>query len=56
MTLMGFKPRSYLKVYHNIKHSTFVFPDEKRVIGSSQCADALIKEMIRKEKVAIVRV
>ncbi len=56
MTLMGFKPRSYLKVYHNVKHSTFVFPDEKRVLGSSQCADSLIKEMIRKEKIAIVRV
>ena len=35
MTLMGFKPMSYLKVYHNIKHSIFVFPDEKRVLGSS---------------------
>jgi len=56
MTLMGFKPRSYLKVYHNVKHSTFVFPDEKRVMGSSQCADALIKEMMRKDKIAIVRV
>jgi len=56
MTLMGFKPKSYLKIYHNVKHSTFVFPDEKRVNGSSQCSDALIKEMIRKEKIAIVRV
>jgi ATP-dependent DNA helicase 2 subunit 1 len=53
---MGFKARSYLKVYHNVKHSTFVFPDEKRVLGSSQCADALIKEMLRKDKIAIVRV
>ena len=34
----------------------FVFPDEKKVIGSSQVADALIKEMIRKEKISIVRV
>lgn len=34
----------------------FVFPDEKKVIGSSQVADALIKEMVRKEKIAIVRV
>jgi len=34
----------------------FVFPDEKKVIGSSQCADALITEMIRKDKIAIVRV
>lgn len=56
MTLMGFKPRSYLKCYHNVKHSMFVFPDEKKVIGSSQVSDALIKEMIRKDKIAIVRV
>ena len=56
MTLMGFKPKSYLKTYHNVKHSMFVFPDEKKVIGSSQVADALIKEMIRKEKISIVRV
>jgi hypothetical protein len=30
MTLMGFKPKNYLKIYHNIKHSYFVFPDEKK--------------------------
>ena len=35
MTLMGFKPKTYLKVYHNVKHSTFVYPDESRVQGSS---------------------
>ena len=46
MTLMGFKPKSYLKFYHNIKHSTFVYPDEKKVKGSSQCADAMIKEIL----------
>ena len=34
ITLMGFKPREFLKPYHNVKHSTFVFPDEKKVIGS----------------------
>ena len=56
MTLMGFKPLSYLKLYHNVKHSMFVFPDEKKISGSSQCADALIKEMIVKDKIAIVRV
>jgi ATP-dependent DNA helicase 2 subunit 1 len=52
---MGFKPKSYLKVYHNLKHSYFVFPDEKKVTGSSQCTDALIKEMLKAEKIAIVK-
>lgn len=55
MKLMGFKPRSCLKVFHNIKHSYFIFPDDKRVTGSSQVTDALIKEMIRDDKIAIVR-
>lgn len=56
MTLMGFKPTSYLKVYHNIRHSTFAYPDENRVKGSSQCMDALVQEMRRKDRIAIVRV
>ena len=55
MKLMGFKPRSSLKVHHNIKHSYFIYPDEKRVTGSSQVLDALIKEMIAEDKIAIVR-
>ncbi len=52
---MGFKPRKALKVYHNIKHSYFIYPDEKRVTGSSQVIDALVKEMIKDDKIAIVR-
>lgn len=55
MQLMGFKDKDYLKVYHNIGHSTFVVPDEKRATGSSACVDALLKEMERKEKIAIVK-
>lgn len=55
MQLMGFKPKSFLKVYHNIKHSTFVQPDEKKTEGASQCTDALIKEMLRLDKIAIVK-
>lgn len=55
MQLMGFKPRSYLKVYHNIKHSYFLHPDEKKTQGASQCADALIKEMVAQDKIAIVK-
>ena len=46
MRLMGFKPKGSLKLYHNIKHSYFIFPDEKKTTGGSQCTDALIKEMI----------
>lgn len=55
MKLMGFKPRSYLKVFHNIKHSYFVYPDEKKSTGSSQCTDALIKELLTQDKIALVK-
>lgn len=28
LKVVGFKPRSALKVSHNLTHSTFVYPDE----------------------------
>lgn len=34
MKLMGFKPKNKLKVFHNVKHSYFIYPDEKRIAGS----------------------
>ena len=55
MQLMGFKDPDFLKVYHNVTHSTFVVPDEKRSSGSSACVDALIKEMSTKNKIALVK-
>mmetsp|Transcript_28758 Transcript_28758/g.25875 ORF Transcript_28758/g.25875 Transcript_28758/m.25875 type:complete len:396 (+) Transcript_28758:39-1226(+) len=41
--LMGFKPKSRIKSYHNIRSSYFMYPDEDRITGSSQMVDALIK-------------
>lgn len=35
MKLIGFKPRSKLKLYHNYRPSYFLYPDEFRVKGSS---------------------
>lgn len=55
LKLMGFKPKSKLKDYHNIRTSYFLYPDEKRIEGSGQVFDALIKRMIHNEKIAIVR-
>ncbi len=54
--LMGFKPRSSLKDYMNVRSSYFVTADDTSISGSSQVMDALIKQMIAKDKVAIVRV
>ena len=55
MKLLGFKPRKYLQIFHNIKHSYFIYPDEKKTTGSGQCTDALIKEMLSQDKIAIVK-
>ena len=55
MNLMGFKPKSFLKPYHNVRHSYFISPDERKSNGSGQCSDALIKELIEQEKIAIVK-
>jgi len=54
--LMGFKPRSSLKDYMNIRASYFISPDDDMITNSSQVMDALIRQMIQKEKIAIVRV
>lgn len=37
IVLLGFKPRSLLKEYHNIKHSSFIYPDEQYVKGVCVC-------------------
>ena len=42
ITLIGFKPRSFIKPYHNIRTSYFIYPDEEHVTGSSQFFDGLL--------------
>ena len=46
ITLIGFKPKSLIKPYHNLRTSYFLYPDEEHVSGSSQFFDALIDELI----------
>lgn len=55
MKLLGFKSKSSLKAYHNIRPSYFIYPDERVMKGSSQTFHAMIKSLIKKEKVAIAR-
>ena len=55
LKLIGFKSIDKIKVYHNIKSSYFITPDEDLNPGSSQLCDALIKQLIQKNKVAIVK-
>lgn len=54
--LIGFKPRAFLDVTHNIRESIFIVPDDERVTNSSVFSDALIREMIKKDQIAIVKV
>jgi len=52
---LGFKPRSTLKDYYNLKHSSFIYPDEAYIKGSTVAFTALLDRMLHLEKIAIVR-
>lgn len=55
ITLLGFKPRSSIKDFHNLRPPYFVYPNEAAIKGSTKAFRALHQEMIAKDKVAIVR-
>ena len=55
MTLIGFKPKSLIKPYHNLRTSYFLYPDEEHISGSSQYFDALISELSEQKLVGIVK-
>lgn len=54
-TLLGFKPRSSLKSYHNLRTSVFIYPDNEQVRNSSIFCDAMIKELHSSNQIAICR-
>ncbi|KAF4370381.1 hypothetical protein F8388_016118 [Cannabis sativa] len=53
LRLLGFKPLSCLKDYHNLRPSTFLFPSEEDVIGSTCLFIALHRSMLRLERFAV---
>ncbi|KAL5803154.1 hypothetical protein ACOSQ4_031459 [Xanthoceras sorbifolium] len=53
LRLLGFKPLSCLKDYHNLRPSTFVFPSDKEVIGSTRIFIALLRSMLRLKRFAV---
>ncbi|KAL6072069.1 X-ray repair cross-complementing protein 6 [Balamuthia mandrillaris] len=55
LQLMGFKPRHSLKTYYNIRHSSFVYPDEHEIQGSTVAFTALLDRMLHMDKLAIAR-
>ena len=55
LKLLGFKPKSFIEAYHNNRSSYFLYPNNKRVENSGKFFDALIEQLIKNKKVAIVR-
>ncbi|KAF9362451.1 X-ray repair cross-complementing protein 6 [Mortierella sp. NVP85] len=53
LALIGFKPRSTVRMHHNISHSMFLYPDEKTYEGSTRAFSSLLKAMAEMDKVAI---
>ncbi|KII89794.1 hypothetical protein PLICRDRAFT_158979 [Plicaturopsis crispa FD-325 SS-3] len=52
--LLGFKDRRELLFEDNIKHSSFIYPDEYAYSGSRRTFTALLKTMLAKDKIGIV--
>ncbi|KAJ8077604.1 ATP-dependent DNA helicase II subunit 1 [Marasmius tenuissimus] len=52
--LLGFKDRSELAFEDNIKHSVFIYPDEMAYSGSKRTFSALLKSMVKKDKIGLV--
>ncbi|XP_062108059.1 ATP-dependent DNA helicase 2 subunit KU70 isoform X2 [Humulus lupulus] len=53
LRLLGFKSLSCLKDYHNLRPSTFLFPSEEDVIGSTCIFIALHRSMLRLKRFAV---
>lgn len=53
LRLLGFKPLSCLKDYHNLRPSTFVYPCDQEVIGSTRVFIALHRSMLRLQRFAV---
>eukprot|EP00741_Cyanophora_paradoxa_P000203 tig00000402_g197.t1 len=54
--LIGFKPRSSLKIHHNIRPSSFIYPNNETVEGSITAFAALHAKMLELDKIAICRI
>ncbi|GAV60696.1 LOW QUALITY PROTEIN: SAP domain-containing protein/Ku domain-containing protein/Ku_C domain-containing protein/Ku_N domain-containing protein [Cephalotus follicularis] len=53
LRLLGFKSLSCLKEYHNLRPSTFVFPSDQEMIGSTSIFIALHTSMLRLKRYAV---
>ncbi|XP_057960268.1 ATP-dependent DNA helicase 2 subunit KU70 isoform X2 [Malania oleifera] len=53
LRLLGFKPLSCLRDYHNLRPSTFLFPSDEEVVGSTRIFIALHQSMLRLKRFAV---
>ncbi|KAL8139740.1 hypothetical protein V2J09_005761 [Rumex salicifolius] len=53
LRLLGFKPLSSLEDYHNLQPSTFLFPTDEEVIGSTRVFISLHRAMLRLKRFAL---
>lgn len=53
LRLLGFKPLECLKEYHNLKPSTFLFPSDEEIVGSTCIFVALHRSMLRLKRYAV---
>lgn len=53
--LMGFKPRKCLKKYYHVKPAQFIYPDEKKVNGSTTIFSALLKKCLERDVTPICK-
>ncbi|KAF8322618.1 ku70-like protein [Clavulina sp. PMI_390] len=54
--VLGFKDSSYLQFEDNTKHAYFLYPDEGRYLGSTRTFSALLKSLVKQNKIGICRV
>jgi ATP-dependent DNA helicase 2 subunit 1 len=53
--LIGFKPRSRLRIPHNVRPSSFIHPTDKSITGSTSAFAALHRKMLEMDRIAICR-
>ncbi|KAK3124631.1 hypothetical protein QOZ80_7BG0589640 [Eleusine coracana subsp. coracana] len=53
LRLLGFKPLDYLKDYHNLRPSTFIYPNDENIFGSTRTFVALHSSMLRLGRFAL---
>lgn len=53
LTLLGFKDRSTLRFYENVKHAYFLYPSDLEHPGSKCAFAAMLQAMLKKRKLAL---